>query len=335
MSTVQATPSLPSISLYYKDEKSNKEYHLSVLGDDNKGYQVQYRFGRRGSKLQCKFKNQVPLHFEQAMVIFGNELQQKLKEGYTKEETGTPYSGTENQGKLASVKPMLMNEITEAGALELIENDDWLMQEKKNGVRQMIQKNKESIEGVNKKGFIVAIPATTANAIKLACGQANAILDGELVGETYWLFDILSIGVHAFTNKPYVERVKEILEWIEFATGFEEQDNYFKVIPTAVGKASKKALFKKLKEENAEGVVFKKKSSTYKAGRPASGGDVLKFKFYATATVRCKCLNDKSSFQMEMLSKGDWVPVGNCTFAPQCLLQNQVNITKFVTCTPM
>jgi bifunctional non-homologous end joining protein LigD len=52
----------------------------------------------------------------------------------------------------------------------------------------------------------------------------------------------------------------------------------------------------------------------YKAGRPNSGGTQIKFKFKGSATVRCKSLNEKHSFVMEMLSKGDWIEVGNCTY---------------------
>ena len=43
-------------------------------------------------------------------------------------------------------------------------------------------------------------------------------------------------------------------------------------------------MFDKLKEENREGIVFKKKSAPYTHGRPNSGGNMLKYKFYKTAT---------------------------------------------------
>lgn len=308
MSTT-VSPNLNTISLYYRDEKSDKEYHLAIVGNERDGFRVEYRFGKRGAKLQCRFKNPVPIDFAAARKLFEKMRDDQLKDGYTTGESGTPYVGTENQGKVAGVRPMLLNEITEEQALKLIGDDDWVMQEKKNGVRQMIKKLKKSLEGVNKKGLVVSLPETTANAIRQACGEADAVLDGELVGEVLWLFDLLSVSVHAYADKPYIQRLEGIQEWL----ASDMTTEYMKLVPTAVGKSSKKALFAKLKAENAEGVVFKKKDSVYRAGR---SDFALKFKFYATATVRVKHLNDKNSFRMEMLSKGDWVDVGDCTFYP-------------------
>lgn len=43
-------------------------------------------------------------------------------------------------------------------------------------------------------------------------------------------------------------------------------------------------MFDRIKKENGEGIVFKKKDSPYTPGRPNSGGNQLKFKFHKTAT---------------------------------------------------
>lgn len=310
MSSV-ATITLPTVSLYYKSGGSDKEYHLTIMGNESDGFSVQYRYGKRGQKLRTGLKNRAPVDFATAKTIYDDNLNSQLKDGYTLGEDGTPYVGTENQGNVSGLYPQLLNIIEESKVEGLIESDEWLMQEKKDGVRQMIRKDKKLVEGINKKGLIVSLPETVVNAINTACGKLNATLDGELVGEVYWLFDLLSIGVHAFSDKSYKERLKGMQDW--FSDSF--SDNFL-MAPTAIGKASKKALYNQLKKDNAEGVVFKKLSSIYKAGRPNSGGDHLKFKFITTATVRVKCLNDKNSFQMEMLSKGDWIDVGNCTFFP-------------------
>lgn len=304
-----ATITLPTASLYYKEGTSDKEYHLAILGDEAKGFQVQYRFGRRGGSLQVRFKNPVPTAFAVAKQLYDDMLAKQLKEGYTPSPDGTPYVATENQGKDAGIRPMLLGEITEEEVQKYLDDDDWIMQEKKNGVRKMIKKVKKSLEGVNKKGLLTPLPETTATDIRRACEDADATLDGELVGEIYWLFDLLSIGVHAYADKPLMQRLEGIQEWFPLDCF----GDYLKSVPTAVGKSSKKALFKKLKADNAEGVVFKRKDSKYKAGR---SDDNVKFKWYATATVRVRCLNDKNSFQMELMSKGDWQYVGDCTFYP-------------------
>jgi bifunctional non-homologous end joining protein LigD len=302
---------LPSISLYYKEGTSDKEYHLTVIGDEKSGYKVEYRFGKRGSKLRTAFKNKAPVDLNTATEIYNSNLNSQLREGYTTGVSGTPYVGTENSGKVSGLLPHLLTDISEDLVQKYLSDNDWVMEEKKDGVRQMIRKSKKVVEGINKKGLIVSIPETTADAIAAVCGLPDATLDGELIGEHYWLFDVLAIDVHSFTNKTVKERLEAIREWFG-----DEHSTYFHIVPTAVGKASKEKLFKQLKEQNAEGVVFKKLDSLYKAGR---GNSQVKFKFKGSATVRCKSLNDKNSFVMEMLSKGDWTEIGNCTYFPGVL----------------
>lgn len=306
---MSTTTTLPQISLYYKEGSSDKEYHVSIVGSDNTGYTVKFQYGRRGSKLRDGVKNAVPVDLPTAMKIYDKVVADQRKDGYTEGETGTPYVGTENQGKVSGVLPQLLNFIDEEEVQKYLNDDSYIMQEKKDGVRCMIVKKKRVVEGVNKRGLVTSLPKTTEEAVRKACGDADATLDGELVGEVFWIFDMLSIGIHAFSASGYTTRVAEIQDWL--GDGFGE---YFRMVPTAVGKASKKALYNKLKKENAEGIVFKKNDAPYKAGRPASGGNQVKFKFYATATVRVRAINgDKRSVQMEVLNKGDWTTVGSVT----------------------
>lgn len=306
---------LPSISLYYKEGTSDKEYHLEVIGNEEEGYKVDYRYGRRGGTLQCGSITKSKVDLITATKLFSEKVKKQQRGGYTTGEQGTPYQNTENAGKVSGVLPQLLNFIQESEVPKYLDDDDWVMQEKKDGVRKMIRQHAKVVEGINKKGIVTPIPKIIEHCIHKACGRVEAIIDGELVGEVYWLFDLLSIGVHAYSDKTYRERLEAIQEWLG-----DDFDDNFKMVPTAVGKSSKKALYKKLKEENAEGVVFRKLDSVYKAGRPHSGGSLVKFKFKTTATIRVKCLNEKNSFQMEMLSKGDWIDVGNCTYFPTVLI---------------
>lgn len=305
---------ISTISLYYKEGTSDKEYHLEILGSEEEGWKVNFRHGRRGETLRCGTKTKSPVDLSKAKQIYDEKVAEQCSRGYTTGEGGTPYQDTASSGKVSGILPQLLNFIEEGQVDVYLNNDTWVMQEKKDGVRKMLKKDKKTLEGVNKKGLVTSLPKSVEDAVLTALGQANATMDGELVGEVYWLFDLLSVSVHALADKSYKERLASIQEWL----GDEFGDN-FKMVPTAIGKSSKKALYKKLKAENAEGVVFKKLDAPYKAGRPNSGGNQVKFKFKTSATVRVKCLNEGNSFQMEMLSKGEWVDVGNCTYFPTIL----------------
>lgn len=307
------TPNLNSISLYLKQGSSDKEYHVDILGDEQAGFTVQFRYGKRGNTLQVGVKNKMPINYEGARAIFNELIQSKQAKGYTDGISGTPYQNTEDAGKVSGVLPQLLNDISEDDALKLIEDDAWIMEEKKDGVRRFLRRKtkKSDVEGINRKGLVVPLPEALADVIKNI--GIEMLVDGELIKETYWLFDLLSIGVHAIGPKPYSARLKEIDDWL----GNEFNNTNFRMVPTAVGTASKKALWKKLRADKAEGVVFIKADSVYAAGRPASRGDRRKHKFYATASVRVKSLtSDVRSVEMEVLKQGDWVGVGRVTVLP-------------------
>ena len=76
------------------------------------------------------------------------------------------------------------------------------------------------------------------------------------------------------------------------------------VIPAPVARTvdEKRALVAELQGRRAEGIVFKKQGGTYIPGRPASGGDQVKWKFVKTATfVVLAHKADKRSVQMGLV----------------------------------
>jgi bifunctional non-homologous end joining protein LigD len=70
-----------------------------------------------------------------------------------------------------------------------------------------------------------------------------------------------------------------------------------------------------LKAKGAEGVVFKRSTAPYQAGRPNSGGDQFKFKFQNTASFIVTGQNgSKNSVLVALLDEsGNLVPQGKCT----------------------
>lgn len=311
-----AVTALPtSTSLYYKEGSSDKEYHVQIVGSETAGYKVNFQYGRVGNKLTTGTKTNSAVDLSTAQQIYLSLIKEKMSKGYQPKDGGAPaYQDPAEKKKLIGVLPQLLNFIDEEELERYLKDDCCCMQEKKDGVRCMIVKKGKIVTGANRKGEVTSLPSSVENAVRMACGDADATLDGELVGEVFWLFDLLAIGVHAYAEKTYRERLEGIQEWM----GDDLRDNgthsgNLQMVPTAIGKASKKALFNRLKQENAEGVVFKRLDSAYKAGRPASGGNQVKFKFYASASVRVHAVNDKRSVQVEVLEKGDWKFVGNVT----------------------
>jgi bifunctional non-homologous end joining protein LigD len=90
-----------------------------------------------------------------------------------------------------------------------------------------------------------------------------------------------------------------------------ESDNVLRV-ETYIGPTDKASAFIKLEKNAAEGVVFKNLKATYVPGRPASGGNYLKHKFYETGSFIVNAINSKRSVELK-LSNG--TVIGNVTIS--------------------
>lgn len=85
----------------------------------------------------------------------------------------------------------------------------------------------------------------------------------------------------------------------------------------APDKTSKRTLYDELRNKKAEGIVFKRKDAMYTAGRPASGGSQVKFKFVETASCLVVGVNrTKRSVRLGLYDGALSVEVGNVTVYP-------------------
>lgn len=185
---------------------------------------------------------------------------------------------------------------------EYITNDDYIAQEKKDGERRILI-SAERILGLNKKGTEVPLPDSIINSIL----GGKCILDGEIIGEKLFVFDLISS--EQTRAMSCIERLA-MLNVMSFGKGIE-------IVETAYTTEQKRALYIRLKAENKEGIVFKKKDAPYTPGRPNSGGNQLKFKFYKTATfIVANATKNKRSVGMELISGSDRAFMGKVTIPP-------------------
>ena len=262
------------ISLYYKDGSSDKVYHAQIEAKDS-GYIVNFQYGRRGSTLTAGTKTKDPVELSQAEKAFNTIIKEKTSKGYTEGESGAVFQSSSLEERVTGIIPQLLNNVKTAEELEqLFKDDDWIMQEKFDG-RRLIVKKADEVVAINKKGLAILIPEIVANVVKSVPHQI--VTDGEIIGEKYYIFDILEYqGKNLRTNGA--KNRYDILVSIP-----ELQKH---VVPAYFEESAKRAAFAELKEKEKEGAVFKKKESKYVSGRPASGGNQLKYKFWASATVK-------------------------------------------------
>jgi len=310
---------MQSASLYFKDNVSDKVYNVTLEEADG-GYIVNCSWGRRGGALQSATQTKSPVSIDKAIAIYHKKLSEKTSKGYmptsdigktlgnsiTVPDTDKPFESICN----------LLNPVDKNQVDHLLTDHNWIMQEKMDGVRMILTRKGDSITAVSRTGREATIPQEVHDTL-IKTSVQNYIIDGELVGDVYHVFDLLRLQAMDFAAKNTFEERYEAL--VELLNGID--DTNVKVVKTHSG-YDKTQAFEDLK--SAEGVVFKHKNAFYKAGRPSSGGGYLKYKFYKSCSAIVTAINDKRSVSLGLIEDlpehgSEYVvgrrliSVGNCT----------------------
>ncbi|MBX7222554.1 MAG: WGR domain-containing protein [Blastocatellia bacterium] len=297
-------------TLYLKNGSSDKVYQVA-LKQAEAGFLVEFAFGRRGTTLKTGTKTQQPVPYEEAKHLYDQLLKEKTGKGYSTGEDGIPYVRTEHEGRISGVQCQLLNPIDESELETFLDSSEWCFQEKFDGKRLLIRRTATgAIEGINRKGLIVGLPASVATA--LAGITTSFILDGESVGDTFFVFDILHYADEDLREQPYAVRLEALQRLAVHLneTGVE-------IVPTALSHSEKTGLLARLKAGGKEGLVVKRLQARYAGGRPASGGDQLKFKFTETVSALVIGINHRRSVSLGLFNEnGILVEAGNVTILP-------------------
>ena len=282
---------------------SDKIYQASIEPKDG-GFVVNFAYGRRGSTLSTGTKTSTAVDYDAARAIYDKLIKEKTAKGYTPGEDGTPYQHSEKTS--TGIHCQLLNPIADDQIETLINDLSFWMQEKYDGRRLIIDKRGDNIQGINRLGLSVALPKTLEADI--AHCPLDVILDGECIGDQYHAFDALLIEDDEIGGCRYVERHLRLMNLL---ASF--QHRHIQLTQTAFTKGQKRELFDALKKANAEGVVFKQVDAPYIAGRPASGGSQLKFKFCETASFVVGKVNNKRSIGLLLFDGDKLKTAGNVT----------------------
>jgi bifunctional non-homologous end joining protein LigD len=296
-------------TLYYRQGTSDKVYQAAIEPRDEK-YVVTFAYGRRGSTLVIGMKTPAAVDYGAAKAIYDKLVKEKMAKGYTPGEEGTPYQQTEKQSQSTGICCQLLNPADEEQVSRLISDSDWCMQEKHDGRRLLIRKDEDGeVSGINRKGLVVSLPVSLIQAAQQI--EPSFVIDGEAIGDQLIAFDVLEIGgndVREWSCKKRLFALGQILIGVDA--------RHISRIHSVTSTQDKLTLLERLKHHRKEGVVFKRLASAYVGGRPASGGDQLKFKFCESATYVVSRVNVTRSVGL-ILFDGDKVKsAGNVTIPP-------------------
>jgi bifunctional non-homologous end joining protein LigD len=294
------------IELRYQEGNSDKVYRAAVE-KSGPGYVVNFAYGRRGSNLNTGTKTESPLPLQAATQVYRKLVGSKLAKGYKICAAGggerAPIA-TVTAKQDSGLRPQLLNAVTEDEVTALINDDLWCCQEKYDGERMLIQRTAIGLfKAANRKGVNVPVPRHVQDALKAVKGPW--VIDGEIVGEKFYAFDLLESGIGDYRSLNYIRRQ------VDLQNGFGDiESKYFEVAPTVFYGSAKKGFIYGLKTANKEGVVFKKLDAPWNEGRPNSGGSALKLKFWESCS--CVVINVNSDRRSVTVALGD-KPMGNVT----------------------
>lgn len=323
------TNPVASVTLHNNTDNSDKIYQCDVVPSGDL-YLVNTLNGRRGGSMTPRTKTKVPVSLDEAMKIYDGVIREKRADNYRVLEGGTAVEAqaASNDADGAFHQPQLLNDIDRDAAMKLIEDDSWVMQEKKDGKRIAVAINLADVRISNKSARACSIPASIVTAIQslhsdVFIGPVQYVeADGELVDGKYHVFDMFAIDGQDLRMLPYEERAAASARLIARNKSVSVGNSLFdslEAVESFYGTAAKLAAFERIEAAKGEGVVFKRRDMVYTPGRPNSGGNALKFKFRETSTAIClgESSDGKRSIRLGLLNgAGEMVNVGKVTVPP-------------------
>jgi hypothetical protein len=308
----KTTPApIATASLYCRDGSSregpsNKEYHAAIepRGD---AFIVTFAYGRTDSILTTGTKTPAPVSMEDATKVFDKLVAAKLAKGYHEGYPGRPYrpSPCPVHGPASGIRCQLPNPVDVSEVSRLLTGTSHCLQEKHDGYRLLVRKRGDEITGINRRGFIVAVPEPIRKAV--AQIGFDVLLDGVAVGETLHAFDLLEVKGHDLRPRRYLDRHAGLLMAIPPSLPA------LRWVSTAVDPNDKIEIFEEYRQIGCKGVVFKDVNAPFSPGRPASGGPQLTYGFVVSASFVAADQNAKRCVRLGLYDEETLVPVGNVT----------------------
>jgi bifunctional non-homologous end joining protein LigD len=315
------------ISLFYNQGSSNKVYNLDIRQVDD-SFELYAVYGRVGKPMRQNLIDCFDT-IEGATEEAERRAHLKKLKGYA-EDSNTQVSQVLDTGlPTTDILPQLANPIKDEAKLrKWIEEHDICMQVKHDGERRIAGVENGVVVASNRRGQGVTLhPAIAAELLHVYrdyLGEKDFLLDGEDMGDCFIVFDVIKWAGTDVRELSYANRFGWVLDaniWspFQYSVGPILLDE--PVWPSAVvdedvdGDDLDHVAVENFRFVNhfEEGIILRDAGAAYTAGRPNSGGPIIKLKNVASATVVASQRNgSKRSIEMAL---GD-LPIGNVTIPP-------------------
>lgn len=275
-----------SVQLFFQEGSSDKVYNASII-EDAGAYTVHVEWGRRGSKLS-EGNKAVRVTRAVAERTFDKLVREKRGKGYEEIGAGVapaivaPPVGQGSGSKAGGPRrakvghaAQLLTAIDDDELDRFLGDDAMVAQQKLDGVRVLVTADGSRLIPTNRDGQ----PTQMANAALagLEYLPKGTVVDGEVLGDQFWLFDVLELAGTDVRGRGYVERWEILNDELEPALTGEAR-----ILSVARTRTQKRTLHDKLRAAGCEGIVFKHRDAPYTSGR---GTSQRKYKFIKSADV--------------------------------------------------
>lgn len=210
------------------------------------------------------------------------------------------------------LKPALADSIESTKLAKYMQDPTYAFEPKMDGHRVLILTAGGKAKAFNRGGkeYTRGLPVEVTVALRdLPTG--SFVLDGELVGDTFWLFDVLVVLGSDVTHCKFADRRAMLIKIHERTW---PGGKVIRLTPSVVDPLSKLALVRTLVEQGGEGVMVKDLDGVYCPGKRTPA--MLKAKFVKTAdcVVIATKLDGKDNMSLGLYDvNGRLVEVAHCT----------------------
>lgn len=323
---------LSQVTLDYVGGGSDKVYVVQVQQHDlaaGTEYVAMGYYGRRGSSLSKAEKYRGPSQAS-AQAAADRLEREKRGKGYSDMTVapGTRIAGMPSDAPvfggasatapsapsmpkktIVGILPMLAMVADETRAEELMSDPGYVTQCKYDGERVTVSLRRSGIQAANRKGEARPLTGPAEAELKKLLAlpdfsdERETVLDGELMGDVYVAYDLVTLRDNDMKKRSFDERYAALEELLA--------DNLGLLAPTAWTEDEKRAMLARAHKEGWEGIMYRNVDADYVTGRSPN---LLKHKLWATCTCRVLTANAQRSIQVALRDeKGDEVFVGNVT----------------------
>lgn len=363
---------IEKISLSCQEGTSDKVYHMqlcrveggfiNLIQHGKRIYDVPEEDKSRSNLTKLSKPDAGPTTYAKAKELFDEKVKEKLHRkryeyyqcGHVVNRQSSMFNPSEGAGESAPAQstliqvaplsltgtgylPQLLNPSPIGAAEAFITDSSYYASPKADGVRFIPGFVGGEIRASNRRGEGAPVPrhleTELLQLVEATGSSAGLCLDGELVGSTFYVFDLLELEGQALSPRqdrphqplPYFIRARQMQRlsrayaaWRTEKAIREEQK--IKFLPIARTEEEKRKLFRELFNSSAEGIVFTHVQSVLKPGKPNVGSDRTKIKFFKEldCIVRPRVKHSKQteeelrSFECFVYHEGQLMNIGHC-----------------------